>query len=77
MIQPMNTRAAKETGSSISSFICYARIEQAKTLLTAADLPVSKIAGQLQFCSSSYFSLKFEEVTGMLPNQYRKEKQRL
>lgn len=67
----------EETGSSISSYIRYARIERAKSLLTATDLSVSQIAEQLQFCSSSYFSLKFQEVTGMLPNQYRKEKQRL
>ena len=67
----------EETGSSISSYIRYARIERAKSLLTATDLSVSQIAEQLQFCSSSYFSSKFQEVTGMLPNQYRKEKQRL
>lgn len=67
----------EETGSSISSYIRYARIERAKSLLSATELPVSEIAEQLHFCSSSYFSSKFEEVTGMLPNQYRKEKQRL
>lgn len=67
----------EETGSSISSYIRYARIERAKSLLTATELPVSEIAEQLQFCSSSYFSSKFEEVAGMLPNQYRKEKQRM
>ncbi|MCR5089244.1 MAG: AraC family transcriptional regulator [Oscillospiraceae bacterium] len=67
----------EETGSSIANYIRYVRIERAKSLLTATDQPVNKIAEQLHFCSSSYFSSKFEEIVGMLPTQYRKEKQRL
>ncbi|MCR5825789.1 MAG: helix-turn-helix domain-containing protein [Oscillospiraceae bacterium] len=46
-------------------------------MLTTTDLPVSTIAEQLQFCSASYFSDRFAEIVGMLPNQYRREKQRL
>ncbi len=73
----LSRKFKEETGSSVSAHIRYARIERAKTLLISSDLPVSEIAEQLQFCSASYFSEKFAEVTGMLPNRYRREKQRL
>jgi len=67
----------EETGLSINTFIRSARIGRAKALLAGTDLPVGKIAEELHFCSSSYFSARFQETVGMLPARYRKENRRL
>lgn len=67
----------EETGLSINTFIRSARIERAKALLAGTDLPVSRIAEELRFCSSSYFSARFEESVGRLPARYRKENRRV
>ncbi|MCR5294042.1 MAG: AraC family transcriptional regulator [Lachnospiraceae bacterium] len=67
----------EETGISIGGFIRKARIERARSLLANTDMSVSKIADELHFCSSSYFSMRFEEEVGMLPSRYRMEKKRM
>lgn len=67
----------EETGVTVGSYIRAARIERAKSLLANTDMPVNRIAEDLHFCSGSYFSAKFEEAVGVLPNQYRREKQRI
>ncbi len=62
-----------ETGENIRDYIKYARIERAKLLLAASKLSIKEIAEQLCFCAPSHFARVFREVTGQLPQEYRKE----
>ncbi|MCR5101170.1 MAG: helix-turn-helix domain-containing protein [Butyrivibrio sp.] len=67
----------KETGSTMKNYIKNLRLEKAKTLLLSSDYSISKIADMLHFCSSSYFSSEFNAKEGMLPQEFRNQKQRL
>lgn len=71
----LSRKFKKETGFSIIDYIKFARIEKAKLLLSTTRDPVQDIAKRLRFCSSSYFSQTFQQVTGVLPQQYRREHQ--
>ena len=62
-----------ETGENIRDYIKYARVERAKLLLSTSELSIKEIAEQLCFCAPSHFARVFREVTGQLPQQYRKE----
>lgn len=73
----LSRKFKQEMGVSVSAYIKYARVERAKMLLTTTHNSVSKIAESLQFCSSSHFSDAFQAVTGMKPQQYRKEYQKI
>lgn len=58
-------------GVSINTYICQARMREAKRLLGATNLSVQEIADRLHFCSRSYISKQFKKETGMLPMEYR------
>lgn len=60
-----------ETGISVKTYICQARMREARSLLSATNLSIQEIADRLQFCSRSYFSEQFKKDTGMLPVEYR------
>ncbi len=62
-----------ETGENIRTYIKNVRISRAKLLLSTTDLSIREIAEQLCFCSPGHFARVFHEVTGQLPQQYRKE----
>lgn len=72
--QYLSRKFKKETGVNISDYIRFARVERAKLLLSTTDLTIAQIAQQLQFCSSSYFSEAFRIVTGLTPQQWRRQK---
>ncbi len=61
-----------ETGENIRDYIKYVRIERAKLLLSTTDLSIREIAERLCFCASGHFARSFREVTGQLPQEYRK-----
>lgn len=63
----------RETGQSVSSYIKFARVERAKTLLLSADMTVQQIADRLAFSTPNYFIRCFRETTGYTPAQYRKK----
>ncbi len=69
----LSRKFKEETGRNIRDYIKNARIERAKLLLSATDLSIREIAEQLCFCAPSHFARVFREVTGQLPQQYRKE----
>ncbi len=69
----LSRKFKSETGENIRDYIKYARIERAKLLLSTTDLSIKEIAAQLCFCASSHFAHVFREVTGQLPQQYRRE----
>lgn len=69
----LSRRFKQEMKVNINEYIRFARIERAKTLLEASELPVAEIAARLQFCSSSHFSHVFQQVTGCTPRQWRSQ----
>ena len=61
----------KSTGVSFNTFLNKIRIDEAKKLLRRSDCKVYEIAFQVGFKDSNYFIVKFEELEGMSPTQYR------
>jgi len=72
----LSRKFKKEMGISISTYIKYVRVEHSKILLVSSGVPISQIADNLHFASSSHFSESFREVTGKTPQQYRIENQK-
>lgn len=61
------------TGERPLSYIQKRRIERAQYLMITTDLPLSEIAAETGFESSSYFSRIFSQVTGgQTPTTYKK-----
>lgn len=73
----LSRKFKEEMGVTIRTYIQYARVERAKTLLITTADPIGKIALDLHFCSSSHFSDVFCDVTGQKPAQYRREHQKV
>ena len=60
------------TGKTLISYINDFRLERAKPLLLHTDMPITEIALQVGFNSTSYFIKKFQEANGISPHKYRK-----
>lgn len=69
----LSRRFKREVGVNVNEYIRFARVERAKMLLGATDLPISEIAERLQFCSGSHFAKSFQAVTGQTPRQWREK----
>ena len=82
------SECAEKVGLSVSRFLhIYAevfgipfrkdtivmRISYAKNILSTTDLPVEEIAIQCGYSNSVHFYRQFKKVTGLTPNQYRKQ----
>lgn len=65
-------RVFKErSGQSIKEYCNMLRMNEAKKLLLATDLPVSDIAGLTGFNNITYFNYVFGKHTSMSPSKYR------
>lgn len=53
-------------------YLTRQRIEKAKTLLVATDLPVNEICAEVGFASLGSFSTLFRREAGLSPRQYRR-----
>lgn len=73
----LSRKFKEEMCVTIRTYIQYARVERAKTLLTTTDDSIAKIALDLHFCSSSHFSDVFYQITGQKPTQYRQAQQKV
>jgi len=60
------------TLSTIGDYIAEVRINHAKSLLVENKLPIAAIAEQIGFVNSSYFYKVFKKLTGVTPNEYKK-----
>jgi AraC-like DNA-binding protein len=63
----------KEVGFNPADYMMYRRVEIAKDRLRAGDVSVTKIAMELGFSTSAYFTAVFRKRTGLTPTQYRRE----
>jgi len=68
----LNEALKKITGSTVSFWIKYKVVTEAKRLLYFTDLNVKQIAGELGFENHSYFSHIFLKETGMTALTFRK-----
>lgn len=73
----LSRKFKEETGTSLRRAVMQKKLERGAELLCATTDPVSVIAERLQFCSASYFSTRFREQYGVLPQKYRDENQKL
>ena len=60
------------TRETIFSYLQFYRITKATEFLRGTELPISQIAYETGFCSTSHFIKIFRERIGMTPLQYRK-----
>jgi AraC-like DNA-binding protein len=67
------TRSFRKTaGMTPHRFVIQCRVERARELLTATDLPLTEIALATGFSDQSHFSRRFQELTGFPPGAYRR-----
>lgn len=59
-------------GMAPHQYLQKQRIERAKVLLAATDLPIAEIGYRLGFSSQSHFSATFHRLAAMTPSEYRK-----
>lgn len=63
----------KETGIHLKEYIKLAKIEHAKRLLLSTNQSIVDISERLHFCSPSYFTKTFREITSFTPVEYRNQ----
>lgn len=73
----LTNKFKNELGFDISSFIMRCKLEEAKSLLSYSDKPLSEISNYLCFSSQSYFQNVFKKKCGMTPKQYRNMSRRI
>jgi YesN/AraC family two-component response regulator len=63
----------KETGWKYRSFCNLIKIQQAKEMLLHPEIKVYETADLLGFENESYFNKLFKKITGLTPNQFRRQ----
>jgi AraC-like DNA-binding protein len=63
----------KSTGTGLELFVQNLRLEEAKRLLKAGNLPVTRVASHCGYGSGSYFTRIFKKKTGVTPQEYRQK----
>jgi AraC family transcriptional regulator len=60
------------TGTSPHQYLVQRRVERAKALLSAGQLPLTEIAVTCGFSNQSHFSAEFRRRVGTSPAHYRR-----
>jgi YesN/AraC family two-component response regulator len=61
------------SGRSVSDWIDYCLIMEAKSLLRFSDMSIQQVAYSLHFPTPSFFGTYFKRHTGLTPGEYRQE----
>lgn len=69
----LSSKLKTETGKTAKEHLDAKVIHVAKTLLQQTELPIKKIASQLNFKESSHFNNFFKKQTLLTPTQFRNE----
>jgi transcriptional regulator GlxA family with amidase domain len=70
-------RFAQATGMAPLEYVHHVRLEEAKYMLEAGELPVEAIAMDVGYSDGSFFSRLFRRKVGLSPAQYRQRFGRL
>ncbi len=68
----LGTLFHREMGITFSAYMKNCRINKAKELLCSTQLKLYEISERVGYTDSKYFSKVFREITGQLPNEYRR-----
>jgi len=68
----LKRRFKAATGTTLIEYIQNLRIEKAKTLLEAGQMPVDDISVAVSYEDASFFRRLFKRLTGLTPGQYRR-----
>lgn len=63
----------EKTHQSFNAYLDRVRIEKAKKLLNLQTLKVYEIAEKVGYANADYFYMKFKNLVGMSPTEYRKQ----
>lgn len=66
-------RFRRATGQSPVEYVQTLRIEEAKQMLEASDIPIEGIAEEVGYLEPSSFRSAFQKRVGMSPSQYRRK----
>ncbi len=69
----LSRKFKQEMGVSIWDYINERKVEEAKLLLADPNLTIQDVADKLNYCSRSYFSEVFKNITGQWPSSFRTE----
>lgn len=72
----LNNLFKSSFGTTLHQYILNLRINAAKEFLRFSKMTISEISFQSGFNSSSYFSQKFKQITGLTPIEYRMSKRK-
>lgn len=67
----LSKKFRKEKGITVTEYIVQQKIDMAKQMLRANEMPISDIAEYLCFSTQSYFCEQFRKATGQTPGEYR------
>lgn len=62
----------KEMDTTYSKYVLNRRVEQARWLLRNSNRKIYEISQQLGFGNVHHFSIRFKEITGVSPNDFRR-----
>lgn len=60
-------------GETINGYLVRTRLDKARLLIAANELPLRQIAEEVGYENKSFFARKFKQRYGMLPKEFRKE----
>lgn len=61
-------------GENFSDYLWALRLEKARELLMATDMPVNDISMTVGYVNPSSFRRKFKQATGLTPSQVRADR---
>jgi transcriptional regulator GlxA family with amidase domain len=70
-VRNLNRRFVSATGMSPGDYLRRVRIEAAKRLLEAPNMPIDRVAGEVGYGDTRAFIRAFRAVAGLSPGQYR------
>ena len=70
-----STVFAQECGKTFTEYLTALRLEKARDLLRESDWHTYRIAAEVGYNDSHYFSYLFKKHTGMTPGEYRQQNQ--
>jgi transcriptional regulator GlxA family with amidase domain len=71
-VRNFTRRFREETGVSPNRWLARQRLDLARRLLEASDLPIEQIAAQTGFGSGTNFRQQFQRALGVAPSAYRR-----